>query len=1425
MPLRKLLSNLSFFLIIDTKINFCVKGGLFDFRHGELSLAYQKVFCLNNSTMQEIKRRSVEIIKNRLHLNIRFFLKPLVFFLLLLKMGNSKAQTVFVIDSCLAFRYEIHNAGVPNQYYIKEIRLNHVNKVAKFTFTKQAKSKKVKNDYNAYKVDFINHFPQLSGYRFNSKDSIFNQLYNNNTILMIDTITYFNLIGEVSKISILEDEVVKEEIIYNSRQIEYHFRSQKGLQYDTTFHRNGYKAIKRNKKGKTLQITNYNNGQLELIQLDPKKTFSFAPYINLNTGNYCDEDEYSTDFNAQQIKKIGHNRYLVSGNYFSEGEINHREKAIIEKKTIFNNKGEVFFSRDSRYRYIEKQQFDGNNEMIAWKRYNQKGELTEFYKKNFITHYSNYPYSKIENIHLYVQTSKNRLSYKSNRFKGTFTQSKNTWAGVDTFYSGTNTYISEIKIFEQFYTYKTFLNGQYLSNAKIDYEFRRLNQFENGDEEDEFAGNEFLEHLNYKFHYENIIYSEYDSLKIGKDSTLKQVYKNQTSELNFSTLGKESTVVKEKNISLTLFKDQSLCAMGARNDSGQIIIPAKFDDIVIIHLFNNIKGYLCYVNDVATILSCEGKTIIQYRKGLNQMKWMVSENFRRQNKMLLPILFVCNDYKNDSFALVSITDEVVLSGKGRLTIMDNNCALIERTKYKLLMNRDGLLYRDSIVAIKKIDDDVYAMTIIDKIESDNKFQLDKKSGRADFPKKTYHYKYKIIDLNKSPFESLVYDEMIDINASLTLFKKPGQTLIKGSYSGQYTDTSNLYARIVQNESYVELIHYNKIGLLILYQLKIIPSKYDQISINNSIITARRGNYIDVYNQKMELIFSLNYENKTKVSKLAINRYYDQDVYRNTYNEEPLLYKININNLYGLFDEKGKVILEPEYDNIQFEQANQNYELNFYETVVSSNDIVVKTLKGKSAEMFIYIDGHLKKIQPKLMWSIKQSNNLNKLIYPDGSIYEGNDYFQINHFNFVVNLYDSKNSLRAKLDLYGNEIYNSSNFLQVKQINKVTYVQLKNGKCGTLNCLNEFEISPIYSELYLNKNKQLLWYKYGYKNELWKLKLLKQNKDANDSFDFPIEIGEISKQFVYSKYRKFGVMDFNGNVLVSAIYDQFVRGEKDQSYLFSLNDSYYSWSHGMKLPILQNYKNLFYTRNNNYNSNKWNSTNAYRGYEMYIVSSDFDAADSSTDMFFGRSFHYREKYSTQYSRNPFIIQQKSNLEYINSLIQTTSFIHWSGLYASACFPETYSSGIIFTNPVYNSSSVIKEHIKFSDYTKLDYTHMKDKNMWVMNNGVNTISFKDYYQTSYLNIYIDSLLGYMVFDLNDLFKGSGTDSLTEAIRNKWLRLDDPTLPCLAKDKIFENFNQKFTIDGDQFKFHLNQGKAISIPISDLKPFMTEFWKKRF
>ncbi|HEY1045541.1 MAG TPA: WG repeat-containing protein, partial [Bacteroidia bacterium] len=1302
------------------------------------------------------------------------------------------AQTVIVLDSCLAYRYEIHNAGVTNQYYIKEIRLNHVNKIAKFTFIKQAKSNKAKKDNNSLKADLKSHFPRLNGHQFKSADSVFIQLYKNHSISMIDTITYFNLIGEVSRITVLEDELEIEEILYNCKQIEYHFRTKKGLQFDTSFDRDGYKATTRDKKGKILQMSRYRNGQFEFIKLDPKKTFSFAPYINLNTGIFCDEEEYYSEQNIQQIQKIGNNRYLVSGGYFSEGELNNKENAIIEKKTIFNHKGKHFLHRDSRYRYIEKQQFDEKNELIAWKRYNKKGELTEFYKKRHLTHYNNYPYHKTQDIHLYIQTSKNRLSYKSNRFKGTFTLFKNYWAGADTFYSGTNIYITEIKIYDQYYLFETFLNGQYLSNGKIDYEFDRFNLFEYEDEE-EFEGNNFLEHINYKFHNDNFIYSDYDSLKIGKDSTLKQIHKDRTSELIFSTFDKETTVVKEKNISLTLFKDQSLCAMGARNDSGQIIIPAKFDDIVIIYLFNNIKGYLCFINDVATILSSEGKTIIQYRKGLNQMKWMVSENFRRQNKMLLPFLFVCNDYKNDSFALVSITDEVVFTGKGRLSLLDNQCALIERPKYKLLMNRDGLLYNDSFVAIKKLDDDVYALTIIDKIVPDNKWQLDKKSGRADFPKKTYHYKYKIIDLKKDPSESIIYDDMIDINASLTLFKKPGQTLIKYAYSGQYTDTSNLYVRTRQNENFVELIHYNKIGLLMPTLVKIIPPKYEQISINNSTIVARRGSDIDVYDPKMELKFSLNYENKIKDSKLAIHRYYDQDIYVHSYNDEPILYRININNLCGLFDKKGKVILEPEYDNIQFEQANQTYELNFYETLVTSYDIVIKTIKGKKAEMFIFVDGQLKKIQPKLMWSVKQANNLNKLVYPNGSVYEGNDYFQINHFNFAVNLYDSKNALKAKLDLYGNEIYNTSNFTQVKQINKVTYVQLKNGKCGTLNCQNEFEIQPIYSELYLNKDNQLLWYKYGYNNELWKLKLLKQNIDANDSFDFPIEIGEISKQFVYSKHRKLGVMDLKGNVLVSAIYDQFVRGEKDQSYLFSLNETYYSWSQGMKLPVLQNYKNLFYTRNNDYNSSNRHSTNAYSGYEMFIVSSDFNAVDSSKDMFFGRSFHSREKYSTQYSRSPFIIQQKNNLEFINSLIQTTSNIHWSGLYPAACFPQTYSSNTISTQPVLKHSSVINLHIKFSDYSKLDYTHLKDKNMWVMNNGVNTISFKDYYQTSYLNIYIDSLLGYMVFNLSDLFKGASADSLTRDIRNKWLALDDPNLPCMAKDKIFEHFMNRFTIDG--------------------------------
>lgn len=1350
----------------------------------------------------------------------------LILFLLLGFSNEFLAQEIIVLDSCYDHKYIIDKATTKDAYCISEWQNSHLIQKANFRIYSIKSSEKKATRNISYDLDFFfNAF-----YSAYTHSDFYTNLKKTNgdrkNVAFIDSLYNFDILGNVKRIKVFDKNIIQEELNYNGKILVSHFKTIDNIEYDTTFNPNGYRAVKRNIKGKIFEITHFENGKANTLYLDPKNTFYIAPFINSQSNLFSSCEEYDgEDYSNIEIKPIGNGRYQVKNNAHYEGEFSQHRESIIEKRSLFDPKGKILFRTDKRFRCIESQYFDHQNNLNRIKRYNKNGEITSLFFKNFC--YSNESFNntfKRKDIELNIYSSKDRLSYKSTLFKGTFYKKNKNWMGSDTFYANNKTYISDFSFFDTHFEYTSYLNGDFLSKGLIYESFEDLNRLMDDEEDDDAIGNYFFEQLHYQFHYENMYYRNHDSLRIGKDSSLISEYKDGALHLIFSTLNERKTIFEQNNQELNLFKDQMMCAMGARDLYGKTVIPAKFDEIEKINLYQQFNGYLCSVNDVACILSNEGKTIIDYKRGLSKILWVVSENFRKKHQLLIPILFICNDRKNDSFHLVSLNDKVVMSGKGELSLLENHSLIIRNGKFNLLMNRDGYIYDDSSLTVNQIFSHIFVLSKVDKVISDTFFKVDKNSKRASFPKKTYTYKYKIIDYEKGPFDGLEFNEFLNINNQVKLFRRPGQNLIVYPGAQYYSDTADLRFQIQNNESWVLIKHFKSSGILMPYYQKVIPPIYDEVSVSNALIKGRRKHILDIYtlNGKLEVSIPIQIEDNEK--KYLSQEKYESYMYVHN-NRIIKLYKIKIGEHYGLYNEQGKELLSPDCDVINIENNDMMINEPLYHLLdIYDAELVIKSLKNNKAERFIYRKGQLIPIQSKQMWKLS-SNQSSFLIRPNGEIYQTECNFEFNTFNSSIDLYSKNNhSLVAQLDFYGNEIYNSSDYLQVKAFNGVKYVQLKNGKCGTLNCKNEFEIQPMYSELYHDKKHQLLWYKYGFKDELWKLKFLNLNKDAKDSFDFPLEIGDFRYHFIYSKNRKFGVMGLNAEVLLEAKYEHFARGYEN-SYLFSLSDTYYSWSYGMSSPIEQSYKNLFYTQNRNYNNGVMISSNAYKGYEMFIVSKDFHAVDSSTDMFFGRKFHFKENSVSQYSKSPFILQEKNNLNYINSIIQLTSFTHWSGLYPSSSFPYPISTGIQYTHAIYNPAYNIKEHIKFSDYTKLDYTHLKDKNMWVFNNGINTISFKDYYSTYFLNIYIDSLLGYMVFDLKNIFKGSGVDSLTEHIRSKWMKMDDPLLPCMAKDKIFENFINKFTIDGELFMFRLSVDKFISIPISELKPYMSEFWKKRF
>lgn len=1347
-------------------------------------------------------------------------------------------QMIVKIDSCLNRNVLITSAGEPNTFYMLETIDNHPVARRKAILKKMAYNNSIHHDEYSKKLSTF--FFELDFNKYNYSDSIKikqikDSFYNCN---YIDTTTFFNFLGDIIRLEVIENSERIEELHFNGCLLNFHSKIVKGWQYDTTFYNDGFESITRNKKRQTIKISNYQNGQSSTIEIDKRRTFAknkpfpLAKYINNHTHTYLNRLEETVNQTNIEIQVKKKRQFLLSKKYINNDNTYFTETYLIERKSLFNKKGRIppNESQLKDYRCLKYQYFNQNNELIYMSQFNKKGFQTLHYQK-----YLNEDiYQKDFNLNLYLFCSKGKLSYRSDFYKGSFTNSKKTITGSDTFYNNEDTVISKLLIIDNQIEYTRFLNGQFLLKGIVfcHYCDESSMKYLIGEEKD-YAGNEFIREINYLLHHNEYSLNELDSISIGKDSILQQRITQKGTEVNLLTPSGSKNIFSNQFKHLKIFKDQTLCTIGAEDDSGHIVIPFKYDEISIFWINENLAFYICNVKTWGSLIDNEGKQIIKSRKGLTSNTFTFSKKFQRKHNLLYPYLFICNDVERDSFELVSLNDEVVISGKGQIEVLNRDLLKIKINGHFNYLHKDGEIIGDDSIGAISHSSELFFLKIETKNDHLRQSFWDTNNFSNEEKQQINHF-YKIKDLNNGILDGEIFEKTQAINGYMTLLKKPGQTLFIDAKSVFYKDTSNIEAIESKDRDYIDLIHYNRHGLLKPNSKKIIPLIYNLISISNDIITGQTDDRLDVYNTNYDLIFSIPITGEQKSTYKGVRPSHENELIQSSPRNKIKLYKIKIGDKFGLFDSFGQAILEPVFEVIKIENRAFNKNYLFYQYLeLFNDDCLLKTYRNNSAELFALQGNKISKLTSKVLWELR-SNAISLLIMPNGKSFQEDIDFDLDYKLSKVTIYNKKShSIKSEMDILGNEIFNGSRYLELRTIDKVNYVRLKNGKCGTLDCGNKIEIEPIYSELCLSNQKQLLWYKYGYPNEKWKLKILKNNTLMSDSFDFPVETtnwGFIDERvpFAYIKDSKFGLMSQNGSIILAPEYDHFLKGTNNRYYLLSKDNVLYAWNENHKTPIKQAYQEVYSNTivNNRINSYQSNYCHSYNGHKMYMFNSDFIASDSSDDLFFNRNYdRYQGPRENDFSSNSFVYAQKENIDYINSMIGSTYKIEWMNLNPLASFPPSMVRYEFNQLPIKTSNATAIHHIKFNDYTKLDYTYLKDKGLKNYSNGPYTLSLIAPDRTRYLNIYIDSFLGYLEFNLRDMFKGKGADSLTEIIKNSWKALKDPNLPCLAGDKILDHLTIRFSIDNDQIKFHLESNKAISIPISELKPYMTEFWQNRF
>lgn len=205
----------------------------------------------------------------------------------------------------------------------------------------------------------------------------------------------------------------------------------------------------------------------------------------------------------------------------------------------------------------------------------------------------------------------------------------------------------------------------------------------------------------------------------------------------------------------------------------------------------------------------------------------------------------------------------------------------------------------------------------------------------------------------------------------------------------------------------------------------------------------------------------------------------------------------------------------------------------------------------------------------------------------------------------------------------------------------------------------------------------------------------------------------------------------------------------------------------------------------------------------------------------------------------------------------NFIKTISEYNAPNFKENiYGNAYVFPNPKYNDyNSYYQPYNKydydfrinynsigdisiFSDnatkhiYTprKFKFSDIDDKIFYLQNYSNHTLSigFQWNYphqdeDLDYLNIYFDSLLGPLKFNLYDLVEDK--KGFSDHVYASLKKLDNPLIPCFPNSDYLEKFSNTFMIEKEKLILLIDSNYKIELEIKNVLPYFDSFWQSRF
>ncbi|MEZ4804555.1 MAG: WG repeat-containing protein [Bacteroidia bacterium] len=342
---------------------------------------------------------------------------------------------------------------------------------------------------------------------------------------------------------------------------------------------------------------------------------------------------------------------------------------------------------------------------------------------------------------------------------------------------------------------------------------------------------------------------------------------------------------------------------------------------------------------------------------------------------------------------------------------------------------------------------------------------------------------------------------------------------------------------------LDYYNYNESTYLISFQNKhgvcnsnldfILKPKYTYILKLDNTYLGCVGDTIDFYSFKGEYLNTL----------VCDSLYFYNNLYNSLSTLSNRIFKQN--NLYGIVNSNGKVILPANYNMIAELNA-----INF----IAVRDSTIKSFKFTEDSFEFENIFPLSRYSPYTEISNKNNRGIlsasgKKLIHA-GYQNSGPDRFDITSIILNNKFVGSVNSL-------GEWLFNSSDYYKSEVLkNGLMYVQTKEGLSGVVSCNGKTIIKPEHQFILYDAENQILWYNAStirnafnnssYMKNIWKAKKTNSNTILSDTLESPSFFKQ-GFSILKNKHNLFGVIDKNLNVIIPFEYSNF--GVMHDAYFF------------------------------------------------------------------------------------------------------------------------------------------------------------------------------------------------------------------------------------------------------------------------------------